>query len=257
MRVVPWGALVVILMVAGCAVPETVSVGEDTNQQPVAQDGPRALVSEKQYSIVLLRPAAQAQSGGRHVYVAGIYNLANIPLKFSVKNITAAQNVGRQRKQLRVYTYEELQSEGKNEQIATEFPVGPAGGGSGATTVPSGYGGYPQSTPDKRSESSRMPGTIYSSLDDPVSAAVAKGNSAIQKEALLSKTIGIGQRNLVLLERTMARDHMLAPGEWYGGQVHFEAGLWPRGSGPRTYFISLSVGLDTHNFEITEAAEAR
>jgi hypothetical protein len=74
---------------------------------------------------------------------------------------------------------------------------------------------------------------------------------------MMNRTIEAGRQNLFALERTIIRDHTLMPGEWYGGQVHLEAALGQSGLGPKTYSISVLVGLDAHSIEITEAAEAR
>ena len=61
-----------------------------------------------------------------------------------------------------------------------------------------------------------------------------------------------GQANMAMLERSVLKDNTLMPGEWYGGQLH----MAPLASqdGPKTYTISVAVGSDRHEIQISQGA---
>ena len=52
---------------------------------------------------------------------------------------------------------------------------------------------------------------------------------------------------------SVIKDNTMLPGEWYGGQLHFEA---PQASGnePKTYVISIPVGSEVHDIEVIQNA---
>lgn len=250
-----WVTLFVMSIVAGCAAPETVRLEQDGNRQASVLDGRQPQVSRKPSSIVLIRPASQQfQIEGRSVYVVGIYNLTKLPLKVSMQNVSFTQMIGGRRELLKVYAYEELQSQEINREDAATALVAQA-------TVPQikygSDGGNVQSTTNRPYDPPRTAVAIHSTLDDPTATALARTNTSIQNEAKAIRTIEAGRQNLIALERTVMKDHALSPGEWSGGQLHLEAPSRQDNSRPKKYFVSLLVGPDAHNIEITEAAESK
>jgi hypothetical protein len=207
----------------------------------------------------LIRFASQQfQLEGRHVYVVGIYNLSNIPLKYSLQNVSFTQIIDGRRELLKVYSYEELQSQEINREDTATALVGREAKINTAAVPPNKYGsasGNVESTRYRPYETSRTAVAIHSTLDDPTASALAKTNTSIQNEAKTIRTIEAGRQNLIALERAVLGDHALLPGEWYGGQLHLEAPSRQASSRPRKYFVSLLVGSDAHNIEITDAAE--
>jgi hypothetical protein len=89
---------------------------------------------------------------------------------------------------------------------------------------------------------------------DPTAAAIAQNRAAAQNEAMIATAVETGQRNLGTLEKTVIKDNTLLPGEWYGGQLQFDA---PNGDSPKSYGITVQIGNDTHQFDVVQAAAVR
>jgi hypothetical protein len=95
------------------------------NQQAMMRDWRPALVSRQKNSVVLVRPASrQLQANGRPVFVVGINNLNRTPLEFRVSQMDANQRVGESEYPMVVVTFEIMQQEEKNRQIASAILVG-------------------------------------------------------------------------------------------------------------------------------------
>ena len=83
------------------------------------RDGQPALVSRQKHSLVLVRPASrQLQANGRPVFVVGINNFGKQPTEFRVAQVEAIQHVGGSDFGMQIVTFEMLQQEEKNRQVA-------------------------------------------------------------------------------------------------------------------------------------------
>ena len=83
------------------------------------RDGQPALVSRQKHSLVLVRPASrQLQANGRPVFVVGINNIGKQPTEFRVAQVEAIQHVGGSDFGMQIVTFEMLQQEEKNRQVA-------------------------------------------------------------------------------------------------------------------------------------------
>lgn len=60
-----------------------------------------------------------------------------------------------------------------------------------------------------------------------------------------------GQQNMAMLGRAVIKDNTIMPGEWYGGQLIFEA---PQDDGGKNFQISVEVGPDRHEFNAAQIA---
>jgi hypothetical protein len=209
-------------------------------QQAMMRDGQPAIISRQKNSVVLVRPASrQLQANGRPVFVVGITNLSRGPIDFRVAEVEANQRVGASEYPMQVVTFEMLQQEEKNRQVAAAILTGVAGAASAYGASQAGYGSY--TTPSGRT------GTFYS----PTAAAIAQNNAAVQNEAMFAATVETGQRNMAVLEQSVIKDNTLMPGEWYGGQLHL-APPSDQGSGKKTYSIVIKVGSDIHVIEVAQ-----
>ncbi|WP_441252567.1 hypothetical protein AB8A28_19925 [Tardiphaga sp. 71_E8_N1_1] len=227
---------------SGCVTNnETVQFkSSNPNQQTMMRDGQSALVSRQKSSVVLVRPAArQLQANGRPVFVVGINNLGRGPIDFRVAQVEANQHVGASDFQMQVVTFEMLQQEEKNRQVAAAILTGMAGAANAYSASRAGHGSY--TTPSGRT------GTFYS----PTAAAIAQGNAAAQNEAMVASTIEQGQRNMAQLEQAVIKDNTLLPGEWYGGQLHL-APPTDQAGGQKSYTIIITVGSDRHVVEVAQ-----
>jgi hypothetical protein len=204
------------------------------------RDGQPALVSRQKSSVVLVRPASrQLQANGRPVFVLGIKNLERAPLDFRVSQVEANQRVGEAEYPMQVVTFEMLQREEKNRQLAAAILTGMAGAANAYSASRAGYGSY--TTPSGRT------GTFYS----PTAAAIAQNNAAVENEAMFAATIERGQQNMATLEQAVIKDNTLMPGEWYGGQLHL-APLTDQAGGQKVYSIVIVVGTDRHVIEVAQ-----
>ena len=204
------------------------------------RDGQPALVSRQKNSLVLVRPASrQLQTNGRPVFVIGINNVGRQPIEFQVAQVEAIQHVGATDYGMQVVTFEMLQQEERNRQIARAVLAGVAGAASSYSASRAGYGTY--TTPGGRS------GTFYS----PTAAAIAQNNAAIQNEAMFAATVETGQRNMAMLEQSVIKDNTLMPGEWYGGQLHIAPPTEQEGA-KKSYTIIITVGQDKHVVDIAQ-----
>lgn len=227
---------------SGCVTNnETVQFkASNPQQQAMMRDGQPALVSKSKSSIVLVRTASrQLQANGRPVFVIGINNLGKQPVDFRVGQVEAIQHVGATDYSMQVVTFEMLQQEERNRQVAMAILGGVAAAGNAYSASRAGYGTY--TTPGGRT------GTFYS----PTAAAIAQNNAAVQNEAIFAATIESGQRNMVALEQAVIKDNTLMPGEWYGGQLHI-APPTDQAGGLKSYTIVITVGQDRHVVDIAQ-----
>jgi len=209
-------------------------------QQAMMRDGQPALVSRQKSSLVLVRPAArQLQANGRPAFVVGINNLGKQPVDFRVAQVEAIQHVGASDYGMQIVTFEMLQQEERNRQVAAAILTGVAGAANAYSASRAGHGSY--TTPSGRT------GTFYS----PTAAAIAQGNAAAQNEAMFAATVETGQRNMAVLEQSVIKDNTLMPGEWYGGQLHL-APPTDQAGGQKTYTIVITVGNERHVVEVAQ-----
>jgi hypothetical protein len=247
MRIV--GVLALAAICSGCASHEVANFQARAGQESLVRDGQAALVSRTKNSIVMIRPAArQFISGGRPVFIVGIYNLSAAPLQFRIADIEATQTVNQQVAQLKVITFEELVQEERNRQIAAAILTGVA---AGANSYAASQSGHYHSTSTVYTPQGAY--QVHTAGFSPTANAIAQANAGAQNEAMISATIEQGQQNMASLERSVIKDDTIMPGEWYGGQLH----LQPLASGdsnsaPKSYSISLSVGQDRHVVDVVQ-----
>jgi hypothetical protein len=248
MRILLAGALA--LGLAGCASHETVQFKPRAEQQSLIRDGQAALVSKRKNSIVLIRPAArQFQTGSRPVYVLAISNITNAPLEFRVANVGVNQTVNGSQVALKVITYEELVGEERNRQIAAAIVTGLAAGANAYSASQAGYYRSNSLVTTPRGGMYQVQTTGYS----PTAAAIAQSNASAQNDAMISATVERGQQNMAALEQGVIKDNTLLPGEWYGGQLHIQP-LVSDEEGPKTYTISVLVGSERHEIDVSQVA---
>jgi hypothetical protein len=70
---------------------------------------------------------------------------------------------------------------------------------------------------------------------------------------MIGNAVATGQANMAALEQTVMKDNTLLPGEWYGGQLHF-APPEADASGLKTYRITIPIGSELHEIEVSQGA---
>ncbi|WP_414473849.1 hypothetical protein [Microvirga sp. M2] len=244
-------------LLSACVSTETVRFQASGNQQAMVRDGRQAIVSKRKNSILLVSPASREfQSGARPVFVVGITNLTKSPLDFTVSNISVHQKAADGRTvALPVKTYESLVAEERSKQVAQAILVGLAAGANAAAASQAGYGtarANVYSTTYTPYGSYNRVSTVTASYFDPTANAIAQANAAAQNEAMISSTVEQGRRNLSTLEQSVIKDNTLLPGEWYGGQLHFEPPQSDGNNAPKSYTITIVVGADVHEVEVLQ-----
>ena len=68
---------------------------------------------------------------------------------------------------------------------------------------------------------------------------------------MIDSAVETGQRNLAVLEQAAIKDNTLLPGEWYGGQLQFDAPVGQTGEA-KTYRISVAFGSDVHEIDVVQ-----
>jgi hypothetical protein len=234
---------------AGCASHETVQFRARAGQQALVRDGQSALASHQKNSIVLARPAArQFRTGGRPVFVIGIYNKTQRSLDFRVADVRATQTINNETAALKVITYEQLVSEEQTRQTIAAIGVGLAAAGNSMSAAQAGR--YSSSSTVYAPRGTYQ---VETTGYNPTAAAIAQANANAENAAMISATVERGQANLASLERSVIKDNTLLPAEWYGGQLHLQPLI--SDSAPRkTYSIALLVGSDRHEIEIVQEA---
>ena len=228
---------------------EVVHFAAKPQQQAMIRDGEPVLVSKKQNSVVMIRPATrQFQAGGRPAFVVAVRNLTKAPVDFLVGNIEATQIAGEQTMPMKVFSYEDLVAEEKSRQVAMAILVGTAAGLNSVAASRAGYSDRMSTTYGARGVSTRYT-TSYST-----SAAIAAQNRAMrQNDRLIDAAIKDGQASLARLERDVLKDNTLLPGEWYGGTMVLQPPTDAAGSnGHKTYSIVVTVGADRHEIDVLQ-----
>jgi hypothetical protein len=228
-------ALCATVLLTGCVTGEVARFeAKGPTQQAIVRDGRSAIVSRKKESIVLVSPAGrQFQSGQRPVFVVGVTNIGRQPIEFRVANVSVTQMAGDKRVGLAVVTYEQLVVEERNRQVAAAILTGLAAGANAAAASQAGYGRSYGAVYGPGGRVATYSATTFS----PTANAIAQANAAVQNEAMIANTIEQGRANMAALEQGVIKDNTMMPGEWYGGQLHFEAPQ-SAGNAPKVSFLT-------------------
>jgi len=241
--------LAVAVLCSGCVTTESVQFHPSADQQSLVRDGQPAIVSTQKNSIAILKPAArQFRIGGRPVFVLAIYNRSPKPQDFRVANVSVTQRVNGTDAALKVITYEQLVSEEQTRQAFRALGVGLAAAGNSMSAARAGYY-HSNATVYGPRGTYNVTATGYS----PTAAAIAQSNANAQNAEMINATIQQGRADMATLERAVIKDDTLLPGEWYGGQLHIQP-LISQDGPMKLYSITVRVGTDTHQFQISQAA---
>lgn len=243
-------AMALALVCAGCVTTEKVTFRPTQQQEAIIRDGNPALVSKSKNSIVLIRPAArQMASGARPVFVVGITNISRAPQNFRVSDVDAFQIVNQQQLPLKVVTFEELQQEERNRQIAAAVLTGVAAAANSYSASRAGYYNAHSTVVTPRGVYN-VSTTGYS----PTAAAIAQSNANVTNAVMINNTIERGQQNMAALEASVIKDNTLMPNEWYGGQLHLSPLESDTAGAGKNYRIAIRVGADLHEIDILQQA---
>lgn len=235
------------VLVSGC-MAEVARFSTQPGQEAIVRDGIPAITSRKSMSIAILRPAKrQFQAGARPAYVLAIFNPTDRMLNFSMAKVHVHQmKNGAEIKDLHVYTYEELLAEEHTRQFVGALLVGAAAVANSYSASRQGYYSGNATVYGPHGIS-----TVHVSGYSPVANAIAQNQAAAQNEAMIAGAIEQGQQNMALLERAVIKDNTIMPGEWFGGQLIFDA---PHDDGGKNFQISVELGPDRHEFDVAQVA---
>ena len=182
--------VVLALSTAGCLTTsgggvgggDAISFQPTPYQQTMLRDGDTIVTSRAKNSVLTVRPATHLVTD-RPVFVVGIQNISRARLDFRVSDATASQMVDGSSKPLRVYTYDEIVAQERNE-------------GMGRTLVASVLG----------VSANNQNGLVLDAGGGEAAAAAAEAN----------------QKNMEDLEQLALKDRTLMPGESYAGKLYLE-----------------------------------
>jgi len=199
------------------------------HQAAIMREGRPGIVSRgatTQLSIM----APRTMPPGRPIFVFAVQNTGNAPVTFTLARAVAVQRLGQRTVTLPAIPYEQLVNEERTRQVVGAVLIAAAGAAAGVSAARSGSG-----------------------WQSAVNQAIINANT----QAALSASAARGEVNLALLEKMVAQDHTLMPGEWYGGQIHFTTPQdSPNGDLPQ-YTISIAVGTDVHSFSVSHVTSQR
>lgn len=245
-----FAASLCVFSLSGCVTTERVRFGAGPGQTALQRDGRPAVSSVQRASIAILSTyRREIPYGGRVAFVLGLHNRSGAPMDFRVEDISVIQAIpGRSSQRIEVFTFERLQQEERNRQVAQAILVGLAAGANAAAAANAGH--YRSNTTIYTPR-----GTVYATTTgySPGLAAAAQANAAVQNAAMVDAAVAQGQANMARLENEYIKDHTLLPGEWYGGVVAIEPPVADdERSRPKTYTMRIRVGGDVHVFEVTQ-----
>jgi hypothetical protein len=146
------------------------------------RDGDTIITSRAKNSIVTVRPATHLVAG-RPVFIVGIQNISRARLDFRVSEATAGQMVDGSTNPLKVYTYDEIVVQEKNE-------------GAGRSLVASVLG-------------------VSANGDNGLTLDTGNGEA-------LAAAQETNKKNMEDLEQLALKDHTLLPGESYAGKLYLQ-----------------------------------
>jgi hypothetical protein len=233
------------VIVSGCFA-EVAKFSPQIGQEAIVRDGVPAMVSRKPYSIVMLRPAKrQFQAGARPSYVLAIFNPTNRPLNFTLVAVGVDQyKDGAPVRSLRVYSYDDLLKEEQTRQFVGALLLVTAAAANSYSASRQGYYNANATVSGPGGIS-----TIHVSGYSPVANAIAQDRAAAQNDAMISSAIEQGQQNMAVLEQVIIKDNTIMPGEWYGGQLIFDA---PQNEGGKNFKITVQLGPDRHELNVSQ-----
>lgn len=234
---------------AGCVTTERASFVASAGQTALIRDGRPAISSVQRNTLVLLsRSGREIPSGQRIGFVLAMQNRSNAPVNFVVRDVEVIQSLpDRPPHSIPVLTFEQLQREERNRQIAQAVLVGLAAGANAAAASQSGY--YRSNTTVYTPRGTYQATTTGYS---PTAAAIANANASAQNAQMIDVAIQQGQANMAQLENQYVKDNTLLPGEWYGGMIAIEPPLSDGDVTRKNYQIKLRIGSELHTFNVVQ-----
>lgn len=241
--------LAISILAGGCVTTEKASFVASAGQMALVRDGRPAISSVKKSTLVLLsRKGREIPSGQRVAFVLAMQNRTAAPLNFVVSDVEVIQELpDRQAHTIPVLTFEQLQREERNRQVAQAILVGLAAGANAASASRAGY--YRSNTTIYTPR-----GTLNATTTgySPTAAAIANMNASAQNAQMIDSAIQQGQANMAQLENEYIKDNTLLPGEWYGGTLAIEPPVSDGDVSRKSYQIRLKVGGELHTFNVVQ-----
>ena len=233
------------VLLSGCFA-EVARFSAQPGQEAIVRDGVPAIISRKPGSIAMLRPAKrQFQSGARPSYVLAVFNPTNRALNFSLVNVGVNQfKDGAPTRNLHVYSYDDLMREEQTRQFFSALLVVTA---AAANTYSASRQGYYNANATVYGPGGVS--TVHVTGYSPMANAIAQDRASAQNEAMIASAIEQGQQNMAVLERAVIKENTVMPGEWYGGQLIFDA---PQNDGGKNFQITVQLGSDRHEFNVSQ-----
>jgi hypothetical protein len=207
-------------LLSGCATStEPMRFQAGPHQQRVMRDGFSTLFSKREHSTVRVQAVSRSIGATqRPAFRISIRNTSSQPQDFIVSQVEALQATDSGPKPLKVYSFEDLVVEERNNQIARAVVT--VGVGAANSWLASNQGYW------------------------------ARRRADIENDEAAEAVAAAGQRNLAALEALILKDTTVLPGETYSGLLFVDP---PAGdTAEKVYTIRLRVGSDLHQITTTQ-----
>lgn len=246
----------IVLALAGCNSIQQYSFQPGSGQMVINRDGLQGIVSRKARSVVVVSNARRGPAVGYRRVAVGIQNISNAPLNFNFGDVEIYQTKnGDPTRPMTVVTYERLVNEEKTRQVIGAILLGAAAGANAYAASQAGHGtayGTVNTTSYGRYGTYNSTSNVAVNYYDPGINYAAQANAAAQNAQMMANASANAEQNLAALENGVIKSNTMMPGEWYGGQLFFEA---PTAMGEqadlKTFLIRIRVGADVHQFNVT------
>ncbi len=219
MRIAVAAAVVCSTVLSGCVTNSDVVRfnAQSPSQETMIRDGESVIVSRSKNSIVTVRPATR-QVSDRPIFIVTVQNTSKKPINSLVSNVHAEQAIDGDKRDLKIYSYEELAQEERSAQVGRAIMVGVVAGANSSSA-----------------------GNRY----------WRQQNANAQNAEMAAGVAEAGARNLAALEALAIKDNTVLPAETYGGRLVIQ-GPSSDEARMKAYTLTIPLGPDRHRIQISQ-----
>ena len=243
----------VLFGLIGCQTTTSINLVPTSNQEASFVEGQTAIKSTLPDSTVIVSSAFKEIENGSRIDV--VVNVNNTSSESFILDTSSFQITSDSTGPLKVYSYDELVAEQKKKEAASTALAAFAGAMDMMAASYSGYqtttGTYSGSTYGSYGGSAYTSGTYTATTYNSAAAQQAINNASNRTTANLQNIQQTSAATLQNLKSNILKKTTMEPGMWYGGITRFDAPELQKGE-QRFYTLSISLGKETHTFQLTQ-----
>lgn len=253
--------LLASIALIGCATPIRTDPIASNGQQRIYRDGLPALVSRKEFVVIVSPQTTARKSNERIRLIASVANTSDSPIDLDTSNFSATVD-GRP---LKVFTHDEIAQEIKTQQAWAAFATALGGAMQAASaqqqaSYSSSYGSYNANTTGNFNTygryntygnyNSTTTGTYSGWTYNPAAGQAAAAAVNAKTEADMARLQAQGQNALNEAARTMLKQTTIFPNTSYGGQLVL--GMFEIPEHGTTLELTVKIKDETHIFKFSQ-----